>query len=74
MGWCQLRQEATAGGRDGGPYGHDARGVLAYIALPALPSDVIVRSPKGKTVAVERFAGQARDARETCEGEAEGPA
>jgi hypothetical protein len=51
-----------------------ANGVLAYIALPALPSEVIVRSPTGKTVHAERFAGQAREARETCEGEAEGPA
>jgi hypothetical protein len=48
--------------------------VLAYIALPAIPGEVIVRSPRGKTVHAERFAGQAREVRETCEGEAEGPA
>jgi hypothetical protein len=50
------------------------KGVLAYIALPGVPSEVIVRSPSGESIATERLAGQTREARETCEGEAEGPA
>jgi hypothetical protein len=50
------------------------RGVLAYIALPGVPSEIIVRSPSGKTIATERLGAAAREARETCEGEAEGPA
>jgi len=49
------------------------RGVLAYIALPALPSEVLVRTPTGKTVLTENLANRAREAKETCEGEAEGP-
>jgi hypothetical protein len=51
-----------------------AHGVLAYVALPAVPSEVIVRTPKGKTVFTEKLAGKGREAKETCEGEAEGPA
>ena len=47
--------------------------VLAYIALPALPSEVLVRTPTGKTVLTENLAHRAREAKETCEGEAEGP-
>lgn len=48
------------------------RGVLAYIALPALPSEVLVRTPTGKTIFTENLAHPAREAKETCEGEAEG--
>jgi hypothetical protein len=47
-------------------------GLLAYIALPALPSEVLVRTPTGKTVFTENLARSAREAKETCEGEAEG--
>jgi hypothetical protein len=50
-----------------------AHGVLAYIALPALPSEVLVRTPAGKTVLTENLARPAREDKETCEGEAEGP-
>jgi hypothetical protein len=46
--------------------------VLAYIALPTAPSEVLVRTPSGKIVAKEDLSGRAREARETCEGEAEG--
>jgi len=48
-------------------------GVLVYIALPALPNEVLVRTPTGKTVFTEKLARPAREARETCEGEAEAP-
>jgi hypothetical protein len=48
-----------------------AGGVLAYSGLKGVPAEVLVRSPAGKTIAVERFAQRAREARETCEGEAE---
>jgi hypothetical protein len=50
-----------------------AHGALAYIALPAVPSELLVRTPTGKTVFTENLTGRARDTRETCEGEAEGP-
>jgi hypothetical protein len=50
-----------------------ARGVLAYLALQSVPSEVLVRSPAGKTVAVEKLTRRAREAKETCEGEAEPP-
>jgi hypothetical protein len=48
-------------------------GVLVYIALSAVPSELLVRTPTGKTVFSEKLAGRARTAKETCEGEAEGP-
>ena len=38
------------------------KGALAYIALPSVPSEVIVRSPSGKTVSTERLGGEAREA------------
>ncbi len=50
-----------------------AHGVLAYIALPALPGEVLVRTPVGKTVFTENLTLRLREATETCEGEAEGP-
>ena len=46
-------------------------GVLAYIPLSVLPSEVIVRAPDGKTVFRKSYRRQAREVRETCEGEAE---
>ncbi len=54
------------------PAGLHAHGVLAYIALAAVPSEVLVRTPAGKTVLTENLAHRAREAKETCEGEAEG--
>jgi hypothetical protein len=48
-------------------------GVLAYIALPAVPNELLVRTPTGKTIFTEKLAGRALTAKETCEGEAEGP-
>jgi hypothetical protein len=50
-----------------------AHGVLAYIALPSLPSELLVRTPAGRTILTEKLTRRAREARETCEGEAEGP-
>jgi hypothetical protein len=38
-----------------------------------VPSEVIVRTPSGKTVFTEKLAALARETKETCEGEAEGP-
>jgi hypothetical protein len=49
-----------------------AHGVLAYTALAVEPSEVIVRTPAGKTVFSKSLAGASREVRETCEGEAEG--
>lgn len=54
------------------PAGLHVRGELAYIPLPAVPSEVLVRTPIGKTVLTENLAHRAREAKETCEGEAEG--
>jgi len=54
------------------PAGLHAHGVLAYIPLAAVPSEVLVRNPTGKTVLTENLAHRAREAKETCEGEAEG--
>jgi hypothetical protein len=46
--------------------------VLAYIALPSVPSEVLVRTRAGRIVQRETLTRQQRDSRETCEGEAEG--
>ena len=48
-----------------------ARGVLAYLALASLPSEVIVRAPSGKTVSRESLTASAREVSERCVGEAE---
>jgi hypothetical protein len=48
-----------------------AHGVIAYIALPAVPSELLVRTHTGKTIFTEKLAGRALTAKETCEGEAE---
>lgn len=47
-------------------------GVLAYIALSGFPTEILVRTPAGKTVFTEKLTRRAHEARETCEGEAEG--
>ncbi len=54
------------------PKGLHAHGVLAYLALPSVPEELLVRAPDGRTLSTERFASAARDAHEFCEGEAEG--
>ena len=53
------------------PAGLHAHGVLAYIALPNVPEELVVRTPAGKTVATISLASAAHAAREVCEGEAE---
>ena len=55
------------------PSSFHVRGVLAYIALPAVPSELLVRTPSGKTITTEKLPVSAREVKETCEGEAEGP-
>jgi hypothetical protein len=45
---------------------------LAYIALAALPEELLVRGPAGGTVFREDLRKEARELRETCEGESEG--
>jgi hypothetical protein len=50
-----------------------AGGVLAYIALPSVPSELLVRTPGGKTIATEKLTDLARETSERCAGEAEGP-
>jgi hypothetical protein len=49
-------------------------GVLAYAAFPSMPSELVVRNPKGRLVMTRHLAGLARRSREVCEGEAEPPA
>ena len=48
-----------------------AHGVLAYVGLQGVPSEIIVRGPEGKTLYVQTLTVRARATRETCEGEAE---
>lgn len=50
-----------------------AHGVLAYAAFPAVPSELVVRGRGGKTVQARKLTRIGREARETCEGEAEPP-
>lgn len=47
---------------------------LAYAALPAVPGEVVVRSPAGRTLMRANLSSRAKHARELCEGEAEPPA
>jgi hypothetical protein len=49
-----------------------AEGVLVYIVLPSMPTELVVRNPLGRTVFAEKLVELARDTREQCEGEAEG--
>lgn len=51
-----------------------AGGVLAYIVLPSVPTELVVRTPAGKTVETENLTKLARDTAEKCQGESEGPA
>lgn len=46
-------------------------GMLAYGALPSVPSEVVVRDSAGRTVLTASLSARARRAREVCEGEAE---
>jgi hypothetical protein len=48
-----------------------AGGVLAYGAFSPMPSELLVRSPAGKTVGSEKRSAAAQADTETCEGEAE---
>ncbi len=45
----------------------------AEISLPA-EAELVIRDPSGKTIYTEPMSSRAREQRETCEGEAEGPA
>jgi hypothetical protein len=50
-----------------------AHGVLAYIALPAVPTELLVRAPGGRRIFRESLARSSREKSEECAGEAEGP-
>lgn len=50
-----------------------AGGVLVYLASISQPEEVLVRSPNGRIVMNDDLARAAREGRETCEGESEGP-
>ena len=50
-----------------------AGGVLVYMASSGQPEEILVRAPSGKTVISENLSRAAREGRETCEGESEGP-
>ncbi|MGN6373316.1 MAG: hypothetical protein ACTHM1_10050 [Solirubrobacteraceae bacterium] len=50
-----------------------ADGLLVYLASVSQPEEVLVRSPSGKILLNEDLSGAAREGRETCEGESEGP-
>jgi hypothetical protein len=51
-----------------------AGGVLAYIVLSSVPTELVVRTPSGKTVETENLTKLARETAEKCQGESEGPA
>jgi hypothetical protein len=48
-------------------------GALVYLASVSQPEEVLVRSPNGTTIMNEDRSRTAREGRETCEGETEGP-
>jgi hypothetical protein len=50
-----------------------AGGVLVYIVAPALPSELVLRAPSGKTIATESLQALVTETRESCEGAEEGP-
>lgn len=50
-----------------------AHGVLVLLSLPSVPDGLVVRAPSGRLVGEEKLTGFAREARQVCEGEAEGP-
>jgi hypothetical protein len=52
---------------------HAHGGVLVYTALRSVPSALIVRDRDGRTLLRESLGSEPREARETCEGESEGP-
>jgi hypothetical protein len=49
-----------------------AGGVLAYGVFSPLPTALLVRNARGRTIATEDVSQEARTHTETCEGEAEG--
>ena len=49
-----------------------AGGVLAYGAFSPIPTELVVRDARGKTVAREDLGSEAKSETERCEGEAEG--
>ena len=49
-----------------------AGGVLVYAALPSVPQEVVVQTQEGQEGFSHEPPTKARDAREVCEGEAEG--
>jgi hypothetical protein len=51
-----------------------AGGVLVYAAAGTVPSELILRSPSGRTIVTEKLGRLGAEATETCEGEAEGAA
>lgn len=48
-----------------------AGGVLVYTASTTVPSELIVRTPSGRTVLTEKLGRLGAEATETCQGEAE---
>jgi len=48
-----------------------AGGVLVYTASATVPSELIVRTPSGKTILTEKLGRLGSEATETCQGEAE---
>lgn len=48
-----------------------AGGILIYAALPAGPSELVIRSPNGKTLSTEKLDQLTTETTETCQGEKE---
>ena len=49
-----------------------AGGVLVYTAPPSLPTELVLRTATGNTIATESLQSLATETQETCEGEEEG--
>ncbi len=54
------------------PASFHADGVLVYVAAATVPSELLVRTPSGKTLVSESFGRRATEETEQCEGESEG--
>jgi hypothetical protein len=55
------------------PASMHAGGVLVYTAPPSLPTELVLQTATGKTIATESLQELATETQERCEGEEEGP-
>lgn len=72
--WARSTGDLTQLRRVRIPASLHSHSVLAYAAFTVTPSLLVLRGPGGRTLFTQKLAATAREARETCEGEAEPPA